>query len=59
MTGGPTYNDFDGVVDEVAIWNRGLLPAEIVALYNNGIGLTCEEIQTYEPPPNTMMTIRS
>jgi len=31
--------DFNGVLDEAAIWYRGLLQAEITALYNDGNGL--------------------
>lgn len=31
---------FNGIIDEVGIWNRALTGAEISSLYNNGIGLT-------------------
>jgi hypothetical protein len=35
-------NDFlyDGLIDELGIWNRVLSPIEIEEIYNNGIGLT-------------------
>lgn len=31
---------FDGLIDEVGIWNKALTPNEISRLYNNGIGNT-------------------
>ena len=31
---------FDGIIDEVGIWNRVLTPAEIIQLYNGGAGIT-------------------
>ena len=35
------YNDyFNGLIDEVGIWNRALTSDEITKLYNNGNGLT-------------------
>ncbi|MBN1817031.1 MAG: hypothetical protein JW828_06695 [Sedimentisphaerales bacterium] len=33
-----SWNGFNGLVDEVAIWNRALSPEEVAALYNNGKG---------------------
>jgi hypothetical protein len=33
-------NEFNGLIDEVAVWNRVLAPAEITALYNNGAGMS-------------------
>jgi hypothetical protein len=32
-----TGRNFDGLIDEVALWSRALLPAEITALYNAGM----------------------
>jgi len=32
-------NNFHGIIDEAAIWDRALSPAEIAALYNNGNGV--------------------
>ncbi|MBR0960891.1 LamG-like jellyroll fold domain-containing protein [Bradyrhizobium japonicum] len=32
-------NDWDGKIDEVAVWNRALSPTEISQLYNGGSGL--------------------
>jgi hypothetical protein len=31
-----TGRNFDGLIDEVAIWNRVLTPSEITSLYNSG-----------------------
>ncbi len=31
-------NDFNGIIDEVAVWKRHLTDAEIIALWNNGSG---------------------
>ncbi len=31
-----TGRNFDGLIDEVAIWNRVLTPAEVITLYNDG-----------------------
>jgi len=36
----PTYNEFDGEIDEFGIWERVLTDAEILELYNSGSGLT-------------------
>lgn len=33
---GGTMNEFDGFIDEVAIWNRGLTPSEIDTVFNQG-----------------------
>ena len=33
------YDGFDGVMDEIGIWNRKLSPIEIAALYNIGAGI--------------------
>jgi len=35
--GDPSY--FDGILDEVGIWNRELTEAEVTSLYNSGAGL--------------------
>jgi hypothetical protein len=40
---------FDGIIDELAIWNRTLSPQEISDLYNSGYPITCEEPQEYHP----------
>jgi len=32
------WGDFDGLMDDVAIWSRAIAPAEIAALYNGGAG---------------------
>ena len=37
---GATDRSFDGLIDELAIWNRALSTTEITQLYNNGSGLT-------------------
>ena len=34
---------FDGIVDEVGIWERALTTSEIEALYNNGSGLSYQD----------------
>ena len=34
-----TGRNYDGLIDEVAIWNRVLTPAEITSLYNSGNAL--------------------
>jgi hypothetical protein len=36
---GADTNFFDGMVDEVGIWNRALTAAEVTQLYNGGAGL--------------------
>ena len=33
------YSDFNGNIDEVAVWRVGLTAAEVTALYNSGISL--------------------
>lgn len=35
---------WDGVIDEVGIWNRSLSQAEITQLYNNGDGITWTDV---------------
>jgi len=35
---------YNGYLDEVAVWNRTLTPAEIQQLYNNGTGLSYSEL---------------
>ncbi len=37
-------NYYDGVIDEIGIWNRTLSQSEITQLYNNGIGITWTEV---------------
>ena len=32
-----TSNNFDGIIDEVGIWNKALSPAEIASVYRSGI----------------------
>ena len=34
------FSEFDGKLDEVAIWNEAITAAEITALYNSGSGLS-------------------
>ncbi|GAA4444451.1 hypothetical protein GCM10023156_02810 [Novipirellula rosea] len=44
MIGGHRTGDgrnFDGMIDEVAIWNRVLSASEIDAIYNNGTAAAC------------------
>jgi len=36
--GSNNWGDFDGLIDEVGIWNRALAPDEIAYLYNSGYG---------------------
>jgi hypothetical protein len=38
VNGAGQYGLFDGLIDEVAIWNRVLTSDEVAALYNNGAG---------------------
>lgn len=42
---------FEGRIDEVAIWNRNLSPAEITQIYNNGVGLVIMNYTAPLPPP--------
>lgn len=44
---------FDGIIDEMAIWNRSLTRAEIEDLYNNGNGITWEAPTPDNPPTVT------
>jgi hypothetical protein len=44
----PTQSQYhNGIIDEAAVWNRSLNSTEIIALYNEGDGLT---FSTEEPP---------
>jgi hypothetical protein len=31
--------NFDGVIDEIGIWDRALTASEVSTLYNGGVGL--------------------
>ncbi len=44
---------FDGQIDEVALWNRALTPAEVVELYNGGTGTPLDLVHTapHDPDP--------
>lgn len=42
-------NFFDGIIDEVGIWNRRLTDAEIDELYNSGAGITYSDFATVGP----------
>jgi hypothetical protein len=35
------YGDFDGLIDDVSIWNRSLSPAEILELNSSGTPVSC------------------
>lgn len=58
---GDNSNYFDGIIDEVGIWNRSLTVNEINILYNNGNGLTYSTsgdvapIVTALDPPNATL----
>ncbi|MBN1590867.1 MAG: hypothetical protein JW888_15245 [Pirellulales bacterium] len=41
--GTATNGDFDGAIDETAVWDRALGQAEIAYLYNGGAGRTVQE----------------
>jgi hypothetical protein len=51
------YNDdneaigFDGIIDEVAVWNRELTGAEITSLYNGGAGVALDVPGPMFPTP--------
>lgn len=38
--GGSLSRFFNGIIDEVGVWNRSLTPSEISIIYNGGIGLS-------------------
>ncbi|MBI2145496.1 hypothetical protein HYU18_04200 [Candidatus Woesearchaeota archaeon] len=38
---GTTNSHFDGLIDEVGIWNRALTPDEVAMLYYDGKGIFC------------------
>lgn len=40
---------FNGILDEVGIWNRALTPTEITQLYNSGTGITYYESTDSSP----------
>ncbi len=46
---------FDGLVDEVAVWNRVLSSTEVTALYNGGAGL---EIPIPVATPGTLICVK-
>lgn len=48
--GSPATYAFDGIIDEVGVWNRSLTAAEVVSLYNSGNGLpyTREAVCNFE-----------
>ncbi|HEY9171068.1 MAG TPA: CARDB domain-containing protein, partial [Verrucomicrobiae bacterium] len=49
---GDTQRNFDGLIDEAAIWNRGLSSDEVAALYAAGsLGL---RVPQCAPPPDAM-----
>jgi pimeloyl-ACP methyl ester carboxylesterase len=45
---------FDGLIDELGIWNRVLTPEEVARLYNNGVGIPYAATTT--PPVLTHAT---
>ena len=42
---GNDYGYFDGLIDEVGLWNRALTAEEVTKLYNDGKGLPYEVIE--------------
>ena len=46
----------DGLVDNVAIWNRALSPAEIAETYNNGNGMLLD-LTGSVPEPATLALV--
>jgi len=44
------WDNFDGLIDEIGVWNRSITDAEISDLYNSGDGMTYE----YFPPTITL-----
>lgn len=52
--------DFEGIMDEVGIWNRTLSEAEVTSLYNGGLGTTFGDVGptiTLNSPENGISTI--
>jgi len=51
---GSYWFPYEGLIDEVAVWGRALLPAEITALYNGGAGKRLIDYppEAWEPNPN-------
>jgi MYXO-CTERM domain-containing protein len=41
------WGDFDGMMDDVAIWSRAITPAEIAALYNGGTGAPASSLANF------------
>jgi len=53
LYGGCFFNGsglFDGIIDEVGIWNRALSDAEVSSLYNGGSGLSYADINPTTKP---------
>ncbi len=54
----PTGNGFfNGRIDEIGIWNRALSAQEVSALYNNGSGLSYNNIFVAPPAPSAPPTL--
>lgn len=49
-----TTLNFDGLIDEFGIWNRVLTADEITALYNSGAGLSYDNFEFKQAPPQTV-----
>lgn len=47
----------DGLIDEVAVWNRALAPDEIEALYNNGDGTDLLPLLNLIPEPGSFAVL--
>jgi hypothetical protein len=49
---------FDGLIDEVGLWNRSLSPSEVSELYNSGSGMTYTPgiVVTLNSPANLQMS---
>ncbi|HEC39514.1 hypothetical protein LCGC14_0538350 [marine sediment metagenome] len=54
---------YDGIIDEVSIWNRSLSPAEVTQLYNNGLAIQVTfnfvPVVTLNSPVNEFNTTNS
>jgi len=50
---------FSGLIDEVGIWNRSLSDADVLQLYNNGLGLSHNIYFLLNSPANNTLTANS
>ena len=47
--------NFDGIIDEIGVWSRALTDAEIISLYNSGVGLSYPFSTSKGTPSNLLL----